>query len=163
MLLRGATLNRTYGTHKNLHVLQFLITISGPIYYGPVILIIIVKIGKYIPLVGFCVYYRSYLLATVWSPPQQYTKCPHTEGKSGTAARFGGAASREGRAHTSCGGSNMLRSRRSSSRVDEGRKCPKYSRAHESEGTNRTGDGDGGGSLCLLLRGGIVNRTKYCR
>ena len=34
-LLRGTIVNRTYGTHKNLHVHLFLLTIFGPIYYGP--------------------------------------------------------------------------------------------------------------------------------
>lgn len=27
--------NRTYGTHKNLYIYLFLLTIFGPIYYGP--------------------------------------------------------------------------------------------------------------------------------
>ena len=34
-LLRGAILNRTYGTHKNLYIYLLLLTILGPIYYGP--------------------------------------------------------------------------------------------------------------------------------
>ena len=34
-LMRGAILNRTYGTHKNLHVSLFLQTAFGPVYYGP--------------------------------------------------------------------------------------------------------------------------------
>ena len=33
LLLRGTTLNRTYGTPKNLYISQFLQTIFGPIYY----------------------------------------------------------------------------------------------------------------------------------
>ena len=35
VVLRGAILNRTYGTPKNLHISLFLPTIFGPIYYGP--------------------------------------------------------------------------------------------------------------------------------
>ena len=35
LLLRGAIVNRTYGTHKNLYVYLFLLTKIGPIYYGP--------------------------------------------------------------------------------------------------------------------------------
>ena len=34
-LLRGAILNRTYGTHKTLYISLFLLTIFGPIYYAP--------------------------------------------------------------------------------------------------------------------------------
>ena len=34
-LLRRTPVNRTYGTHKNRHIYHFLLTISGPIYYGP--------------------------------------------------------------------------------------------------------------------------------
>ena len=36
-LLRGTmvNINRTYGTQKHLHVYLFLLTIFGPIYYGP--------------------------------------------------------------------------------------------------------------------------------
>ena len=34
-LLRGVIVNRIYGTHKNLYIYLFLITIFGPIYYGP--------------------------------------------------------------------------------------------------------------------------------
>ena len=34
-LLRRTILNRTYGTHKNIYVSLFLLTILGPIYYGP--------------------------------------------------------------------------------------------------------------------------------
>ena len=33
--LRGAIVNRTYGTNKNLYTSLFLLTIFGPIYYGP--------------------------------------------------------------------------------------------------------------------------------
>ena len=33
--LRGTIVNRTYGTHKNLHIYLFLLTIVGPIYCGP--------------------------------------------------------------------------------------------------------------------------------
>ena len=33
--LRGTMVNRTYGTHKNLHIYLFLLTIFGPIYFGP--------------------------------------------------------------------------------------------------------------------------------
>ena len=35
ILLRGTTLNRTYGTHKKLYISPFLLTIFGPTYYGP--------------------------------------------------------------------------------------------------------------------------------
>ena len=35
ILLRGIIVNRTYGTHKNLHIYVFSLTIFGPIYYGP--------------------------------------------------------------------------------------------------------------------------------
>ena len=35
LLLRGAIVNRTYGTHKNLYIYVFLPTIFGPINYGP--------------------------------------------------------------------------------------------------------------------------------
>ena len=35
ILLRGIIVNRTYGTHKNLYISVFLLTIFGPIYYGP--------------------------------------------------------------------------------------------------------------------------------
>ena len=35
ILLRGAILNRTYVKHKNLYISLFLLTIVGPIYYGP--------------------------------------------------------------------------------------------------------------------------------
>ena len=34
-LLRGTIVNRTYGLHKNLYIDLFLLTIFGPIYYGP--------------------------------------------------------------------------------------------------------------------------------
>ena len=34
-LLRGAILNRTQGAHNHLHISRFLLTIFGPIYYGP--------------------------------------------------------------------------------------------------------------------------------
>ena len=34
-LLRGTIVNRTYGTHKNLYVPLFLLTIFGPINYSP--------------------------------------------------------------------------------------------------------------------------------
>ena len=36
--LRGAILNRTYGTHKNLYISLFCLTIFGPIYYGPLVI-----------------------------------------------------------------------------------------------------------------------------
>ena len=35
VVLRGTIVNRTYGTHKNLYIYLFLLTIFGPIYYGP--------------------------------------------------------------------------------------------------------------------------------
>ena len=35
LLLRGTRVNRTYGTHKNPYLHLFLLTIFGPIYYGP--------------------------------------------------------------------------------------------------------------------------------
>ena len=31
----GAIVNRTYDTHKNLYIYLFLLTMFGPIYYGP--------------------------------------------------------------------------------------------------------------------------------
>jgi len=34
-ILRGTIVNRTYGKHKNLYICLFLLTIFGPIYYGP--------------------------------------------------------------------------------------------------------------------------------
>ena len=34
-VLRGTTLNRTYGTHKNLYISLILLAVCGPIYYGP--------------------------------------------------------------------------------------------------------------------------------
>ena len=33
--LRGTIANRTYGKDKNLDIYVFLLTIFGPIYYGP--------------------------------------------------------------------------------------------------------------------------------
>ena len=35
LLLRGIIVNRIYGTHKNLYIHLFSLTIFGPIYYGP--------------------------------------------------------------------------------------------------------------------------------
>ena len=35
VLLRGNIVNRTYGIHKNLYVNPFLLTIFGPVNYGP--------------------------------------------------------------------------------------------------------------------------------
>ena len=35
LLLRGTIVNRTYGIHKNLYIQHFLLTIVGPINYGP--------------------------------------------------------------------------------------------------------------------------------
>ena len=35
LILRGAILSRTCGTHKNLYTSLFLLTIFGPNYYGP--------------------------------------------------------------------------------------------------------------------------------
>ena len=35
LIIRGTILKRTYGTHKILYKYQFLLTIFGPIYYGP--------------------------------------------------------------------------------------------------------------------------------
>ena len=34
-LLRGTVVNRTYAIYKNLSIYLFLVTIFGPIYYGP--------------------------------------------------------------------------------------------------------------------------------
>ena len=34
-LLRGAIVNRIYGTHKNFYICLLLSTIFGPVYYGP--------------------------------------------------------------------------------------------------------------------------------
>ena len=35
LLLRGTIVNRTYGIHKNPYIEPFLLTIFGPINYGP--------------------------------------------------------------------------------------------------------------------------------
>ena len=35
LLLRGTILNRTYGPYKNQYISLFLLTIFGPIHYGP--------------------------------------------------------------------------------------------------------------------------------
>ena len=35
ILLRGTVVNRTYDTRKNLYTSSFLLTIFGPINYGP--------------------------------------------------------------------------------------------------------------------------------
>ena len=35
MVLRGAIVSRTYVIHKNLYIYLILLTIFGPIYYGP--------------------------------------------------------------------------------------------------------------------------------
>ena len=35
IVLRGTILNRTYRTDKKLYILFFVLTIFGPIYYGP--------------------------------------------------------------------------------------------------------------------------------
>ena len=35
LLLRGTIVNRTYRIDKNLYIQQLLLTIFGPIYYGP--------------------------------------------------------------------------------------------------------------------------------
>ena len=35
LLSRGAILNRTHGTPKNLHISVFLLNVFGPICYGP--------------------------------------------------------------------------------------------------------------------------------
>ena len=35
ILLRGTIVDRTYGMHKNLYILPLLLTIFGPINYGP--------------------------------------------------------------------------------------------------------------------------------
>ena len=34
-LLRGTIVNRTYGIHKSVHIQTFLLTIFGPINFGP--------------------------------------------------------------------------------------------------------------------------------
>ena len=34
-VVRGTIVNRMYGTHKNLRKSIFLLTIVGPIFYGP--------------------------------------------------------------------------------------------------------------------------------
>ena len=34
-VLRGTIVSRTYGIHKNLYMYPFLLTIFGPINYGP--------------------------------------------------------------------------------------------------------------------------------
>ena len=38
-LSRGTTINRTYGTHKKLSIFLFLLTVFGPINYGPPVII----------------------------------------------------------------------------------------------------------------------------
>ena len=35
VLLRGTIVNRTHGTHKNLYIEPFLLTIFGPVNYDP--------------------------------------------------------------------------------------------------------------------------------
>ena len=35
ILLRGTIVNRTYGIHKTLYIYLFLLTIFGPVNYGP--------------------------------------------------------------------------------------------------------------------------------
>ena len=35
LILRGTIVNRTYRTHKNLYLQHFLLTIFGPVNYGP--------------------------------------------------------------------------------------------------------------------------------
>ena len=35
ILVRGTIVNSTYVTHKNLYVSPFLLTVFGPINYGP--------------------------------------------------------------------------------------------------------------------------------
>ena len=41
-VLRGAIFNRTYGTHKDLHISLFLLTIFGPILlWSPVIVVVL--------------------------------------------------------------------------------------------------------------------------
>ena len=35
ILLRGDIVNRAYDIHKNLYIKQFLLTIFGPVNYGP--------------------------------------------------------------------------------------------------------------------------------
>ena len=39
VVLRGTIVNRTYGTHKNLDVYLFLLTILGSIYHGPPVIV----------------------------------------------------------------------------------------------------------------------------
>ena len=34
-ILRGGIVNRTYGTHKNIHIFIFLLKKIDPLYYGP--------------------------------------------------------------------------------------------------------------------------------
>ena len=35
LIARGGIVYRAYGTHKNLYIYLFLLTIFGPVYYGP--------------------------------------------------------------------------------------------------------------------------------
>ena len=45
LLLRGAIVNRAYGTHKNLYVHLFSLTIFGPIYsWSPVVVFLVVRV-----------------------------------------------------------------------------------------------------------------------
>ena len=37
--IRGTIVNRTYGSHKNLHISLFLLPIFGPIYYAPPVIV----------------------------------------------------------------------------------------------------------------------------
>ena len=49
LLLRGTRVNRTYGTHKKLDTYVFLLTVFGPIYYGPPYVVVF---SKYISHLG---------------------------------------------------------------------------------------------------------------
>ena len=39
-LLRGTIVNRTYGKRRNLSIYLLLLTVFGPIYYGPPVIVI---------------------------------------------------------------------------------------------------------------------------
>ena len=49
-LLRGTIVNRTYGTHRNLYIYLFSLTIFGPIYYGQNLYIYVYFYSQYLVL-----------------------------------------------------------------------------------------------------------------
>ena len=54
LVLRGTIVNRTYGTHKNLDIPLFLVTILRPIYYGPPYTKVTVHWRLHVDAVGPC-------------------------------------------------------------------------------------------------------------